>query len=1206
DLNELRDEFSQKKNSKLSKKKAIIKKVIGNMTVGINMSSLYVEVLECLKYDDIEIKKLVHLYLINYGRMNPKMTDLAIPLLEKEAISINPLYRANSIRTMSYINTEKVILSLTDQLRISLSDKDPFVKKTAALALLKVFRYFNSLFDEEPDLLDLLKTHLTDENPTVIPLSFPFHSNNTSPFFVVSNAVTAFREISLVTPTLTLNFNYNIARKLSLALNECNEWNQINLLTALMNTVPQTHDEAESLIQRIIPRFQHSNSGVVLASIRLVCYLMNYISDKESLSDLCGKITNSLVTLLKSGPQIRFITLRNIILLNEWWSPIMQGQIHALFCKFNEPNYVKLEKLELLVRLVDLDSASLVLMELAEYALEPDQYFVEKVIHSIGRIAIKLAPLADNCVAIMIKILDSNQKFSIHQIVIAMAKIMQKYPYRYKRTLPRIFGLWPQITDDEAKSALIWIAGSYIDSYKLSETILKSLSENFLEESAMVQLSLLTALAKSFVSKKTKLNGVIRKLMKSATEKINDPDVRDRALFYSKLLTLSPESGKKIVSLRGNFRNYYAEPIDVKKLESLLLQVSTLSSIYFVPQNQLFKDSKELYLPESPALVKYRFPSSNLEFSFSEIENENDPALPDQVEDFDSEQLSPKIPNFASEIINYDPYSTLADIPTGDNDFNSPTINIAKISPFLAQTMKLSRTGSNANQLVEDVFSELVNSPSLGNDSSGNKNSSNTINMATTSPAFNNFSDINPLNKTKTYSNLLANSPGYNISNDFSALNLADSKATPSQLNRYSTMPSLNNARKPITQSSFINDFGLSSTTNPDNSISANGHISPKTNDLLIRSSTSAGKLNSPSLGITQYNGVTPLNSIGGFSPNNNSLNISSNNIQPGVGETKPRSAVGEDSTNSRSLLSKPASNQYGLGISSDNKASLPNNFSQPKLKNTSSLGEMNFGYNNGLYNNLGNSYNNGFIQPNPNLETTQSHKLLDSRQTNGLDIYGVFERVGDKVMFVLSLTNNSVINLSDFAIQFNLNTFGLVPKYQLPIPNNLILQTQTVSAGIELIVNDQTMIKHSSPINSLQIALKCNLGEFYFATKFSMHILLLDSIKGKLDQGSFLQLWGSFNMPQNASTVNFSDLKYRGLDTIKDKLNMNNVFTVAQRQTDQFFVFYTSCVLFDLTTFVSELKITFDFVHAQIITKSSRPDFNPSICETFVDILTK
>lgn len=59
-------------------RKDAVKKVIANMTVGKDVAPLFADVLKCIQTDDIELKKLVYLYLMNYAKTQPEIVILAV------------------------------------------------------------------------------------------------------------------------------------------------------------------------------------------------------------------------------------------------------------------------------------------------------------------------------------------------------------------------------------------------------------------------------------------------------------------------------------------------------------------------------------------------------------------------------------------------------------------------------------------------------------------------------------------------------------------------------------------------------------------------------------------------------------------------------------------------------------------------------------------------------------------------------------------------------------------------------------------------------------------------------------------------------------------------------------------------------------------------------------------------------------------------
>jgi hypothetical protein len=69
------------------KKKDAVKKVIAAMTVGKDVSMLFTDVVNCMQTDNLELKKLVYLYLINYAKSHPDLAILAVNTFVKVWLS---------------------------------------------------------------------------------------------------------------------------------------------------------------------------------------------------------------------------------------------------------------------------------------------------------------------------------------------------------------------------------------------------------------------------------------------------------------------------------------------------------------------------------------------------------------------------------------------------------------------------------------------------------------------------------------------------------------------------------------------------------------------------------------------------------------------------------------------------------------------------------------------------------------------------------------------------------------------------------------------------------------------------------------------------------------------------------------------------------------------------------------------------------------
>ena len=133
-----------------------------------------------MQTEDIEQKKLVYLYLINYAKTQPDLVILAVNTFVRDSDDHNPLIRALAIRTMGCIRVEKIIDYISGPLQKCLHDENPYVRKTAALCVAK-------LYDLKPELvlengfLDQLHEMISDSNPMVLVLLIVFALSSNAP-----------------------------------------------------------------------------------------------------------------------------------------------------------------------------------------------------------------------------------------------------------------------------------------------------------------------------------------------------------------------------------------------------------------------------------------------------------------------------------------------------------------------------------------------------------------------------------------------------------------------------------------------------------------------------------------------------------------------------------------------------------------------------------------------------------------------------------------------------------------------------------------------------------------------------------------------------------------------------------------------------------------------------------------------------------------
>ena len=93
---------------------------------------------------------------------------------------------------------------------------------------------------------------------------------------------------------------------------------------------------------------------------------MRGVSGDKLRRTLVRKMAPPLVTLLSSPPEVQWVALRNINLLLQKEPSALSNEMRVFFCKYNDPLYVKVEKLDIMVRLATENNIDPLLSELKE------------------------------------------------------------------------------------------------------------------------------------------------------------------------------------------------------------------------------------------------------------------------------------------------------------------------------------------------------------------------------------------------------------------------------------------------------------------------------------------------------------------------------------------------------------------------------------------------------------------------------------------------------------------------------------------------------------------------------------------------------------------------------------------------------------------------------------------------------------------------
>lgn len=588
-LAELRAELDQafKKLKPNARVKVVLRKCVANIILNNNeMANLLPDVISLMKIDDIEIRKLALQFIAAFAHLSPKEAQIALQFLLRFRDDLDPILRAHALSTMAQVGLPEFVDLTLRSLSKALADSDPYVRKSAAFLVLRVY-------ENDPDkttalgLIDALNGLLYDKNHTV-----------------VSHALAALGYVTENGRGFSLTVDKNHAQALLGHLSATNEWLQTYILNALMSYVPQTSEDALVVIDATLPSLQHENSAVVLNAFKVIIYCSNYVRSPELVMPTLSKRLGVLLVLLLLKPaEMQFLVLRNVILLLLGKRPLVQFDVEMFFCRFDDPIYVKDTKLEIIYLLANELNVAIVLRELEEYATEVDVAMSRKAVRAFGNLAVKLENAADQCVEVICDLMSNGIPYIVQEATVVVKNVLRKYPKRFDFAIHELVKHYKLIEEPDSRTAFIWIVGQYCHTIDNVDAIMGDFVGSFKDDPMEVQYATMTAVTKYYLKFPAKGQAHVIQVLKLATEESDNPDIRDRGFFYWRLISAEDQSQTKEIVLNNNpVISAETDNIDPSILEELELNIGTLASIYLKPINMVFRMAKNRLLQNSPAL----------------------------------------------------------------------------------------------------------------------------------------------------------------------------------------------------------------------------------------------------------------------------------------------------------------------------------------------------------------------------------------------------------------------------------------------------------------------------------------------------------------------------------------------------------------------------------------------------------------------------
>ncbi|XP_071219701.1 AP-3 complex subunit beta-1-like isoform X1 [Salvelinus alpinus] len=536
-------------SNKDSLKLDAMKRIIALIAKGKNASELFPAVVKNVASKNIELKKLVYVYLVRYAEEQQDLALLSISTFQRALKDPNQLIRASALRVLSSIRVPIIVPIMMLAIKEAASDMSPYVRKTSAHAIQKLYSLDP---DQKEHLIEVIDKLLKDKST-----------------LVAGSVVMAFEEVCPDRIDL-IHKNY---RKLCNLLVDVEEWGQVVIITMLTRyartqfTSPwkedgqfdensetafyesdekktKNGDEKKSymmdpdhrlLLRNTKPLLQSRNTAVVVS----VAQLYWHLAPKHEV----GVITKSLVRLLRSHREVQYIVLQNIATMSIQRKGMFEPYMKSFYVRSTDATHIKSLKLEILTSLANEANISTILREFQTYVKSQDKQFAAGTIQAIGRCATNISEVTDTCLQGLVLLLSNRDETVVAESVVVIKKLLQTQPTQHSDIIKHMAKLFDNIAVPMARASILWLMGEYCERVpQIAPDVLRKMAKSFTSEEDIVKLQTVNLAAKLYLtnSKQTKL---LTQYILNLGKYDQNYDIRDRTRFIRQLIVPNEKSG---------------------------------------------------------------------------------------------------------------------------------------------------------------------------------------------------------------------------------------------------------------------------------------------------------------------------------------------------------------------------------------------------------------------------------------------------------------------------------------------------------------------------------------------------------------------------------------------------------------------------------------------------------------------------------------
>ncbi|KAH3738672.1 AP-4 complex subunit beta-1-like [Dreissena polymorpha] len=432
--------------------------------VAQDLSPFLPPVVNLMAHSDLLIKKSACLILTKVSECKSELFLLAVNTLLKDIEDSNPTVRALSLHTLCAMKHATFVEHRYSSVVKLLSDPSAYVRRAAVMSVVTMYHDEKSV-SKDAVVVNRLYELVRDDDP-----------------LVVVNCLTVLEEILESEGGVVLSrkmVGYLVKR-----LESFTTWGKAYVMKLLQKYKPKSEEEILDLMNVLDPFLDNNCATISLYTLQFFLLLIKDLPDfKDDVFLRCQKMflgvftcgNSELISCFLDYLQKEHKPDKNAI------QKLFADHYKVVFCKQKEPGYLKIQKLKLLVELIEEENFTAILEELILYSSDRDPQVSICSIGCLKRLVLEWPGVSTQLLKAFHKLLRSERNHVVSNTLQVLVTFSPETLKNLSEVSTQLCLIAQKMSDAEAVVAVLYLIGQFeldnADSLDVIEEFINKFSE---------------------------------------------------------------------------------------------------------------------------------------------------------------------------------------------------------------------------------------------------------------------------------------------------------------------------------------------------------------------------------------------------------------------------------------------------------------------------------------------------------------------------------------------------------------------------------------------------------------------------------------------------------------------------------------------------------------------------------------------------------